>query len=133
MLFELVVLLLMFFIIWVVASLPVFLAARAVEERTSYAKAMLATLAGIVASYVVMRLLEPMSLVISQIAGFFATIAVYKAIFETGWAKAFAIAIIAIVVEILLAMFLMFLLSLLGIAIPSMLRFPHPRARMLPF
>ncbi len=133
MLLELMVLLVILLVIWVVVSLPVFLASRVVEEGTSYTKAMLATLSGIVASYVVMKLLEPMSPEISQVAGFLATIVIYKAIFETGWAKAFAIAVIAIVVEILLVMFLMLLLSLLGIAIPSALWPPHPRAKMLPF
>ncbi len=94
-------------IIWIIVSIPVYIAAKILTEGNStLGDAMVATLFGPIV-YVVTLFLVYYSIgfvvgfaayVSALILAFIAWVGVFKASFKTGWLRAFAIAIIAILV-----------------------------------
>jgi hypothetical protein len=112
-------------ILWVVISIPVWLAGKAVTGgKASFGEAMLATLAGpiiyvitlIAVSYFLGALIGSIAYVIALVLAFVAWIWVYKASFETSWLRGFAIAILAVILFIVIG----FILGLVfGFVIPT--------------
>ncbi|MFQ5951712.1 MAG: hypothetical protein ACE5KH_06485 [Candidatus Geothermarchaeales archaeon] len=118
-------------ILWVVISIPVFLAGRIVAGRKAgLGRAMGATLIGPIVYFIVLTgseaflgtLLGGPASLIALVPAFLAWLGVYKWIFRTGWLSALGIAIIAIIVFVALALLLAFVL---GMTLPGTV-FPSP-------
>ena len=106
---TLIITLLALIILWIIVSVPVWLAGKAVTGgKASFGDAMLATLAGPIVYFIVSFLVSLSSAVIGSVAFVFAYILaliawiwVFKASFRTGWLQAIAIAILAWVIFII--------------------------------
>ncbi len=94
-------------ILWVLVSIPVYLAARIVTSgESSLSDTMFATLFGSLAyvgtlfimGYALSPLLGSETYALALIIAFIAWLGVFKASFKTGWLNAIAIALIAILV-----------------------------------
>jgi hypothetical protein len=108
-------------ILWIVVSIPVWLAGKAVTGgKASFGDALLATLAGPIVYFVVVFLvgffLGSSALIFGYILALIAWIWVFKASFQTGWLKAILIAILAWVIFIVLSIIIG---ALFGIAYPA--------------
>jgi hypothetical protein len=112
-------------ILWVVVSIPVWLAGKAIAGgHASFGGALLATLAGPVVYFVVTFLVDfflsaslgSIAFIFGYILALIAWVWVYKASFETGWLRAIAIAILAWVIFIILSLVMG---ALFGVAYPS--------------
>ncbi len=93
-------------VVWIVVSLPVYLAAKMVGgSKATFGRAMLATLFGPIV-FIIVILFTSALLVELGAASFFlpvgiafiAFLGVYKSFFKTGWVGAFGIAIMATVI-----------------------------------
>ncbi|MCH4815938.1 MAG: hypothetical protein QXY87_12045 [Saccharolobus sp.] len=104
-----------FIIAWIVISIPTWLAGKVVAPRTTtFGRAMLATLIGVIVYAIFTALFSLISPIIGVIIGFIAFLGVYKVVFNTGWVQALGIAILAIIVAIII----LFILGLIGITLP---------------
>lgn len=129
---ELFVLLIALVILWMVVSIPVYLAARAVTsgrpKKATFGEAMGATLGGaivyaivlVLASVLLGAILGGLGLVLAFILAIVAWLAVYKSVFSVGWLGALGIAILAAIVLFIMNVILV---ALFGVALPS---FFHP-------
>ena len=112
-------------ILWIVVSIPVWLAGKvATGGKATFGDAMLATLAGPIVYFVVVFLVGFFfSAVVGSVAWVFgyilaliAWVWVFKASFQTGWLQAILIALLAWVIYIVLSIVIG---SLFGIAYPA--------------
>jgi hypothetical protein len=129
---ALIVLIVALVILWVVVSIPVYIAARAVTsrrtEKATFGEAMLATLGGAIVyaivlygvSFFLSAVLGSDTFIIALILAVIAWLAVYKGAFEVGWFGALGIAILAAIVLFIMNLILV---VLFGVALPS---FFHP-------
>ena len=117
-------------ILWVVVSIPVWLAGKAVTGgKATFGEAMLATLFGpivyavtlIIVGYVLGSLIGSTAYVIALILALITWIWVYKASFRTGWLGAIAVAILAWIIFVVVSIIFG---ALFGIVIPGTF-FPH--------
>jgi hypothetical protein len=117
-------------ILWIVVSIPVWLAGKAVTGgKGTFVEAMLATLFGpivyaitlLVVDFFLGSLIGSAAYIIALILAFVAWIWVYKASFKTGWLGGIAIAILAV---ILFAVISLVLGALFGLIVPAPF-FPH--------
>jgi hypothetical protein len=118
--------------IWIIVSIPVYLAAKVVTSgRARFTQAMGATILGPVAYLIVVIISMA---VLGSIVGGMATLPaiilallvwlwVYKSSFKTGWWAAIGIALLAIIVFIAASFILMFVL---GIVAPDVQQPPLP-------
>lgn len=112
-------------ILWVIVSIPVWIAAKALTGgRASFGSALLATLAGPIVYFVVIFLvgfflgaaIGSAAYIFAWILALLAWIWVYKAAFGTGWIRAVLIAALAWIVFVILS----YIFGLLfGVAYPS--------------
>ncbi|HMK94573.1 MAG TPA: hypothetical protein VK536_04140 [Candidatus Limnocylindrales bacterium] len=102
-------------ILWIIVSIPVWLAAKAVTGgKATFGEAMLATLAGpivyfivsFIVGYLLSALIGSAAFVFGYLLALLAWIWVFKASFRTGWLRAIAIAFLAWVVFIVLSIIL---------------------------
>jgi hypothetical protein len=112
-------------ILWIVVSIPVWLAGKAVTAGdATFADAMLATLVGPIVYFIVYFLvgyflssiIGSAALVFGYILALLAWVWVFKASFQTGWLRAILIAVLAWVIFIVLSIVIG---SLFGIYYPS--------------
>ncbi len=117
-------------ILWIVASIPAYIAGKIVTSgKASFGDAMAATLGGVlvyaIVLFAVAYFLQPLvgasADVLALILAFVAWLAVYRASFDTGWLGAFGIAVLSLLVLIVLNAILG---SLFGVAFPSIFPFP---------
>jgi hypothetical protein len=117
-------------ILWIIASIPVYIAAKALTGgRASFGAAMGATLGGvfvyglvlIVVGFFLTALAVPGAGIWALILAFLAWLAVYRSAFHTGWLGALGIAIVAVIVFFVLNAILG---ALFGISFPDMFPFP---------
>ena len=122
---DLIVTLIGLIILWIVVSIPVWLAGKAVTGgKATFGDALLATLAGPIVYFIVSflvgfflnALIGSVAFVLGYILALIAWIWVFKASFRTGWLSAIAIAILAWVLFIVLSIIVG---ALFGIAYPS--------------
>ncbi len=107
-------------IIWIIVSVPVYISAKLIAGRQStFGEALLATLAGPLVFGIVLTIGYEITQsvfgglgILAFFAGFLAWIGVYKAVFQTGWVRAFFIALLSVIV----ALVLFVILALLGFA-----------------
>ena len=114
----LVVLIIGLIIVWIIVSIPVYLAGKVVTGgRSTFGEAMLATLFGpivyavtlFVADYFLGAIIGGSASVIALILAFIAWVWVFKASFRTGWLGGFAIAVLSVIVFWILSIILGFL------------------------
>lgn len=129
---EILVLIIALVILWVIVSIPVYIAARAVTSsranKASFGEAMLATLGGAIVYIVVLygvsfflsAVIGSDAFIVALILAIIAWLAVYKGAFEVGWFGAIGIAILAAIVLFIMNVILV---ALFGVALPS---FFHP-------
>ncbi len=112
---EFVVYLIGLVVLWIVISVPVYFAGRAVRGRTaSFGESLWATLGGVVAYYAVFFLVAfflgavigSPDQVFALLLGLIAWLAVFRAAFHTGWLGAIGIVVIAWLILLVLDFFL---------------------------
>jgi hypothetical protein len=117
-------------ILWIVVSIPVWLAGKAVTGgKASFGEAMLATLLGpivyaitlIAADFFLGALIGSTAYIIALILAFIAWIWVYKASFKTGWLGGIAIAVLAVIIFAVISIIFG---ALFGLVVPAPF-FPH--------
>jgi hypothetical protein len=122
---NLVITIISFIILWIIVSIPVWIAAKALTGgRASFGSALLATLAGPIVYFIVTWLVDfflgavigASAYIFGWILALLAWIWVYKASFETGWLRAILIAILAWVIFAVLSLIFG---VLFGVAYPS--------------
>lgn len=119
-LFELLIGLIL---LWLLVSIPVYFAGKAVVGgKASFGAAMLATLVGPIIFVIVLFLGSLVTLpvgsnVLAYLLAFLAWIWVYKSAFNTGWVQGFGIALLSILLAIVLGA----ILALLGLAVIRLL------------
>jgi hypothetical protein len=128
----LIVVLVALVILWVIVSLPVYFAARAVtagrQRKATLGGAMAATLGGAIVYAIVLigvtfflgALIGHAAVVFALLLAIIAWLAVYRAAFDVGWLGALGIAILAAIILLVLNVILV---ALFGVALPS---FFHP-------
>ncbi|MDV3244509.1 MAG: hypothetical protein LYZ66_04960 [Nitrososphaerales archaeon] len=129
MLTDLIILLGAFVIIWIIASIPAYIAGKMVTAgKATFGEAMVATLGGVIVyaltvvivGFFLGAVIGPTAIILGTILGFIAFLAVYRSAFHTGWLGAFGIALIAVVVALVLNLIIG---SLFGVSFPASL--PH--------
>ena len=122
---SLVVLIVGLIILWIIVSIPAYLAGKVVTSgRSTFGEAMVATLFGpivyavtlFVADYFLGAIIGGIAYVFALILAFIAWVWVFKASFRTGWLAGLGIAIITVIVFWILSIILG---SLFGSIIPA--------------
>ena len=117
-------------VLWILVSIPVWLAGKAVTGgRATFGEAMLATLFGpivyavtlFIVGYLLGALIGSAAYIIALILALIAWLWVYKASFRTGWLAALAIAILAWIIFIIISIIFG---ALFHVAVPGTF-FPH--------
>jgi hypothetical protein len=117
-------------ILWIIVSIPVWLAGKAVTGgKATFGDAMIATLFGpivyavtlIIVGYFLGALIGSTAYIIALILALIAWIWVYKASFRTGWLAGIAIAILAWILFVVISIIFG---ALFGIVVPGTF-FPH--------
>lgn len=126
---DLIILAVALIMIWVIASIPAYIAGKVVTGgRATFGEAMSATLGGVIVFIIVLvgvsfflgTLIGSSAMIWAIILAFIAFLAVYRAAFHTSWLGALAITIVAVVVALVLD----YLIGLVfGISFTSVL--PH--------
>ena len=117
-------------ILWIIVSIPVWLAGKAVTGgKATFGEAMIATLFGpivyaitlIIVDYFLGALIGSTAYIIALILAFVAWIWVYKASFKTGWLGGIAIAILAVIIFAVISIVMG---AIFGLVVPAPF-FPH--------
>jgi len=117
-------------ILWIVVSIPVWIAGKAITGgKGTFGEAMLATLFGpivyvvtlIIVDFFLGSFIGSSAYLIGLILAFIAWIWVYKASFKTGWLGGIAIAILAVIIFAVISIVLG---ALFGLIVPAPF-FPH--------
>ena len=117
-------------ILWIIVSIPVWLAGKAVTGgKATFGEAMLATLFGpivyvitlVVVDFLLGGLIGSVGYIIALILAFIGWIWVYKASFRTGWLGGIAIAILAVIIFAVISIIFG---ALFGLVVPAPF-FPH--------
>jgi len=120
---------LIFVLVWVFVSLPLYMAARIVTDgRATLGAAMIGTLLGALVYYITFLLSSQVSgyfvsgdlpVVLGIVLGFLAFLGFYKALFHTTWPRALLIAILAVVITVVILFVLAAFAAALGLALLS--------------
>jgi len=117
-------------ILWIIVSIPVWLAGKAVTGgKATFGEAMIATLFGpvvyfvtlIIVGYLLGTVIGSTAYIIALILALIAWIWVYKSSFRTGWLGGIAIAILAWIIFIVVSIIFG---ALFGVIVPGTF-FPH--------
>jgi hypothetical protein len=112
-------------VLWIVVSIPVYFAGKAIKGGSaSFGEAMGATLGGVIAYYIVFFIVDIfLGIVIGASAGaialllgFLAWLAVFRAAFHTSWLRAIGIVVLA---WIILMIFDLILVAAFGVRFPD--------------
>ena len=114
-------------VIWIIASVPAYVAGKMVTGgNATFGEAMGATLGGVVVygitavgvAFFLGAIIGPTAIIWAAILGFIAFLGVYRAAFHTGWLGAFAIAVISIIVALIINLIFG---ALFGVSFPASL------------
>jgi hypothetical protein len=117
-------------ILWIIVSIPVWLAGKAVTAgKATFGEAMIATLFGpivyaitlVIVDFFLGSLIGSAAYIIALILAFIGWIWVYKASFKTGWLGGIAVAILAVIIFTVISILFG---VLFGLAVPAPF-FPH--------
>ncbi len=121
----LVVVLVALIILWVIVSLPVYVAAKVVTSgKARFGQAMWATLGGAIVFVIVLAvvsfflgaLIGRAADAFAVLLAFVAWLGLYRSIFEVGWLGAIGIAVLAVIVAFVMNLVLV---ALFGVSLPS--------------
>ena len=124
-LLDLIVLIIALVILWVIVSIPAYIAGKIVTSgRSTFGEAMLATLFGPIVYIITLGVVDFLlgsiigtgAYIWALIFAFIAWVGVYKVSFRTGWLAGLAIAILAIIVFAVMSIIIGFLF---GLTIPA--------------
>jgi len=121
----LLVTLLVYFILIVISSIPLWIASKILGlKKSSFLNAIVATVAGGIVTVVIYAFVLTItgSWLISLILGFIAYLWVIKNVYDVGWGKASLLYIVSVLTVIVLAAIIALVLFILAIPIT----FPHP-------
>jgi hypothetical protein len=127
---DLLVVLIGLIILWIVVSIPAYIAGKAVTSgRATFGGAMGATLGGAIVYVVVFigvnfflgSVIGSSAWVFALLLAFLAWIAVYRAAFDVGWGGGFAIAILSVIILFVMEVVIS---AVFGVHIPHYFRFP---------
>ena len=117
-------------ILWIIVSVPVWLAGKAVTGgKATFGEAMIATLFGpivyaitlVVVDFLLGGVIGSTGYIIALILAFIGWIWVYKASFKTGWLGGIAIAVLAVIIFVVISILLG---AIFGLVVPAPF-FPH--------
>ena len=117
-------------ILWVIVSIPVWLAGKAVTGgKATFGEAMIATLFGpivyavtlVVVDFLLGGAIGSTGYIIALILAFIGWIWVYKASFKTGWLGGIAVAVLAVIIFVVISIILG---AIFGLVVPAPF-FPH--------
>jgi hypothetical protein len=117
-------------ILWIIVSVPVWLAGKAVTGgKATFGEAMIATLFGpivyaitlVAVDFLLGGLVGSTGYIIALILAFIGWIWVYKASFKTGWLCGIAIAVLAVIIFVVISILLG---AIFGLVVPAPF-FPH--------
>jgi hypothetical protein len=117
-------------ILWIIVSVPVWLAGKAVTGgKATFGEAMIATLFGpivyaitlVAVDFLLGGLVGSTGYIIALILAFIGWIWVYKASFKTGWLGGIAIAVLAVIIFVVISILLG---AIFGLVVPAPF-FPH--------
>lgn len=129
-LLDLVVFLIDLVILWIVVSIPAYVAGKAVAgSRATFGGAMAATLGGAIVYAIVLlgvayflgAVIGASAWIFALLLAFIAWIAVYRAAFDVGWFSAFAIAVLSVIILFIMQLVLV---AVFGVHLPAFLKFP---------
>ena len=124
-LLDLIILIVGLVILWIIVSLPVYIAGKIVTAgKSTFGEAMLATLFGPIVYVIVLvgaglflqAIIGSGAYIFALILALIARIAVYKSTFRTGWLGAVAIGILAAIIFVIVGLIIA---ALFGTAIPG--------------
>jgi hypothetical protein len=122
---SLVVTIIGLIILWIIVSIPVWLAGKAVTGgKATFGEAMVATLFGpivyaitlIVVDFLLGAVIGSAGYVIALVLAFIGWIWVYKASFKTGWLGGIAIAILAVIIFVVVSLIMG---AIFGLVVPA--------------
>jgi len=122
---DLAIIVISLIILWVVVSIPAYIAGKMVTSgRSSFGEAMLATLFGPIVyaivllgvSYFLGTIIGSGAYILALILALVAWVWVYKSTFRTGWLGAIAIGILAFIIFVIISGIIA---ALVGLTIPS--------------
>jgi hypothetical protein len=124
---QLIIAIIVLLIGWVIVSIPLWLAAKVLTEgRATMGAAMLGMLLGGIvfvivyaATYLVTNIFtsSSMAVIVASILSFLAFLGLYKMLFNVGWLRALAIAILAVIFAVIILFVFGAILVALGVAV----------------
>lgn len=124
---QLIIAIIVLLIGWVIVSIPLWLAAKVLTEgRATMGAAMLGMLLGGIvfvivyaATYLVTNIFTSSSIAVvaASILSFLAFLGLYKMLFNVGWLRALAIAILAVIFAVIILFVFGAILTALGVAV----------------
>jgi hypothetical protein len=124
---QLIIAIIVLLIGWVIVSIPLWLAAKVLTEgRATMGAAMLGMLLGGIvfvivyaATYLVTNIFTSSSIavIVASILSFLAFLGLYKMLFNVGWLRALAIAILAVIFAVIILFVFGAILVALGVAV----------------
>ncbi|MCL5731196.1 MAG: hypothetical protein M1605_03650 [Candidatus Thermoplasmatota archaeon] len=110
-----------FLLLWIIISIPVYLASKFVVPRKStFGKAMIAAIGALIAFTVLSLLVGIVLPLLSLLAGLIGILFVFKAMYETDWINAFVMGIMVLVFIVII----LFVLAAVGI-VGALINFHH--------
>jgi len=129
-LLDLLVFIIGLVILWIVVSIPAYVAGKAVTGgRATFGGAMAATLGGAVVYAIVLlgvafflgAVIGASAWVFALLLAFIAWVAVYRAAFDVGWLSAFAIAVLSVIILVIMQAVIV---AVFGVHLPAFVKFP---------
>ena len=110
-------LILVFFVLWVVISLPIYIASRVMVSRrkATLGRAIITTFIAIIAFILLASIFGLIFPFLGLLMGFLGILAVLRVMYDIGWVYAFVMAIVAFIFIIVIST----ILALLGLALSS--------------
>ncbi|AHC50745.1 hypothetical protein SUSAZ_01220 [Sulfolobus acidocaldarius SUSAZ] len=99
---NLIIVLISFLIGWIILSIPVWLASKAVSRRSSFGNAMIVSLVSIVIYVVLTTFLH----FIGAIIGIIIILLIIREIYNVGWGGAIVIGVLSLVIFVIIALIL---------------------------
>ncbi|MUM65689.1 hypothetical protein D1867_10640 [Acidianus infernus] len=107
---EIIDLIIGFLVAWIIVSIPVWLAAKVFNSRSSFLRAMAASLLAIIVFEIIVAIFifiafvipNPIIVLIGFIIAIIGVLGVFKGVFDVSWLGAFGIAVLAFIIAIII-------------------------------
>jgi len=112
--------LILILVMWLLVSIPVWLASKVIARRSTIGGAMIATLVGVIVYLVIAAIFSLVSPVLGVVLGLLGVLLVFKSVFGVGWLGALGIALLAVIFWVVI----LAIISLLGLSLSFPLHLP---------